>query len=89
MTFWNIGEVKSLEPMTKKEFLRCLWCKMVVLLKHEDGTPGQEELLPQAREGWLIIYLGVGKGLGIAYSLRSLEARFPGPIVGKRSFITV
>ena len=26
--------------MTKKEFLRCLRCKMVVLLKHEDKTPG-------------------------------------------------
>ena len=38
------------EPMTKKEFLRQLWCKMVVLLKHGDRTCGQEELLPWA---WL------------------------------------
>ena len=26
--------------MTEKEFLRCLSCKMVVLLKHRDRTPG-------------------------------------------------
>ena len=35
---------------------------MVVLLKHEDRTCGQEELLPQACEEWLIIYtLGFGE----------------------------
>ena len=54
------------EPTTKKEFLRRLWCKMVVLLKHGDNTSGQEELLPLACEGWLIIYLRVGRGLRIA-----------------------
>ena len=43
--------------MTRKEFLRCLWCKMVVLLKPGDRTCGQEELLPWACEGWLIIYI--------------------------------
>ena len=80
--------------MTKKEFLRCLWCKMVVLLKHEDGTPGQEELLPQAREGWLIIYLGVGKGLRIANSLRNFGRKVSRTlrglaVVGKISLITV
>ena len=52
--------------MTKKEFLRHLWCKLVVLLKHRDRTPGQKKLLPRAYEGWLIIYLGVGKVLRIA-----------------------
>ena len=50
---------------------------MVVLLKQGDRTRGQEELLPG--EGWLIIYLGVGRVLRIAYSLKNLEARFPGP----------
>lgn len=27
--------------MTKEEFLRCLWCRMVVLLKRADRTCGQ------------------------------------------------
>ena len=44
---------------------------MVVLLKPRDRTRGQEELLPRAWEGWLIIYLGVGRGLRIAHSLRN------------------
>ena len=61
MKFWNI---RGLEPITKKEFLKYLWCKMVLLLKHGDRTHGQEERLPQACEEWLIIYLGVGRGLG-------------------------
>ena len=61
----RFGGVRS-EPTTKKEFLKHLWCKMVVLLKPGDRTPGQEELLSQACEGWLIIYLGVGRGLGRA-----------------------
>ena len=47
--------------MTNKEFLRRLWYKMVVLLKHGNGTHGQEELLPRACEGWLIRHLGVGE----------------------------
>ena len=45
--------------MTKKEFLRHLWCKMV-LLKHGDRIPGQEEWFPRACEEWPIIYPGVG-----------------------------
>ena len=61
--------------MTKKEFLRHLWSKMVVLLKHGDKIHGQEEMLPQACEEWLIIYLGVGRGLRIGI----LEAKFPDP----------
>ena len=48
--------------MTKKEFLRHLWCKTVVLLKQGDRTCGQKELLPRGCEGWLIIILGVGGG---------------------------
>ena len=49
---------------------------MVVSLKHRDRTHGQEELLPWAREGRLIIYLGVGTGLGIAYySLRNFGSK--------------
>ena len=38
---------------------------LLVLLKHGDRTHGQEELLPWACEEGLIIYLGVGRGLGI------------------------
>ena len=52
--------------MTKKEFLRHLWCKMVVLLKAGDRTRGQGELLSQACDGRLMMYLGVRRGLGIA-----------------------
>jgi len=48
--------------MTKKEFLRRLWGKMVVLLKHGDRNHAQKELLHRGCEGWLIIYLGVGGG---------------------------
>ena len=61
--------------MTKKEFLRRLWCKTVVLLKHGDRTCGQEELLPPACEGWLIIYLGVERVLRIAYSLMKFGSK--------------
>ena len=49
--------------MAKKDFLRCLWFKNVVLLKHGDGTHGQEELHWGCEET-LIIYLGVGRGKG-------------------------
>ena len=48
---------------------------MVVLLKPRDRTWGQEELLPPAYEGWLIVYLGVGRGLRIAYSLRNFGSK--------------
>ena len=51
--------------MPKEEFLRRLWCKMI-LLKPVDRTREQEELLPRACEGWLTIYLGVGRGLRLA-----------------------
>ena len=47
--------------MAEKEFLRCLWYKMVVLLKHGDRTHGQEELFGDCEER-LITYLGVGGG---------------------------
>ena len=52
----------SPEPMTKKEFLRCLWCKIGGLLKCGDRTRGQKELLHRGCEGWLIIYYRVGGG---------------------------
>ena len=47
-----------------------------------------------ACEEWLIIYLGVGSGLRIAYSLRNYGSKVSrtlrGPaIVGKRSLTTV
>ena len=61
--------------MTKKEFLRCLWCKMVVLLKHGDRTRGQEEPC----KGWLIIYPGVRRGMRIVGSF--LEEHHTNPIV--------
>ena len=51
--------------MAKKEFLRHLWCKKVVLLKHGDRTRGQKEL-HWGHEEWPIIYFQVGRGLGIA-----------------------
>ena len=44
--------------MAKKEFLRCLWCKKVILLKHGDRTRGQKELHWGCEE-WLVIYYGV------------------------------
>ena len=80
--------------MTKKGFLRRLWCKMVVLLKCGDQTRGQEEWLPRACEGWLIVYLGVGRDLRIEYSLRNFGSKVSRTlrglaVVGKRSFITV
>ena len=67
---------------------------MVVLLKHRDRTLGQEELLSWACEGWLIIYLGVGRGLRITYSLRNFGSRVSRTlrgraVVGKRSLLTV
>ena len=76
--------------MTKKEFLRHLWCKMVVLLTHRDRTHGQEELLPRACEGWLI----VERGLRIVYSLRNLGSKISRTLRGlaiieKRSLITM
>lgn len=48
--------------MTEKEYLTCLWCKRVVLLKHGDRTYRQKELLPLGCEEWLIIFVGVGGG---------------------------
>ena len=64
MVFGNIsGEVWwNPELIAEKEFLRCLWCKMVVVLKHRGRTRGQKDLLPWDCEEWLIIYLGVGLG---------------------------
>ena len=64
---------------------------MVVLLKHENRTRGQELLLPQACEGWLIIYLGGGRGLKIEHSVRNFGSKVSRTlrelaIVGIRSF---
>ena len=50
--------------MAQKEFLRCLWCKKVVLLKSRDRTLGQTELRLDHEE-WPIIYFQVGRGLGL------------------------
>ena len=66
----------------------------MVLLKHGDRTSGQEEWLPRACEGWLIVYLGVGRDLRIEYSLRNFGSKVSRTlrglaVVGKRSFITV
>ena len=67
---------------------------MVVLLKHGDRTHRQGEVLPWACEGWLIIYLGVGRSLRIVYRLRNFGSKVSRTlreiaIVGKRSLITV
>ena len=80
--------------MTKKEFLRCLWCKTVAVLKPGNRTHGQEEPLPRTCEGWLIIHLGVRRGLRIMYFLRNFGSKVSRTlrglaIVGKRLFITV
>ena len=65
--------------MAKKEFLRYLWCKKVILLKHRDRTHGQKELY-WGHEEWPITYFQVGKGLGNSVNLSGiLEARFLGP----------
>lgn len=46
--------------MAKKEFLKSSLVKMVLLLKHRDRTPGQEEL-PQDHEERLAISVELGK----------------------------
>ena len=63
-------------------------------IKAQDRTLGQEELLPQACEGWLIIFLGVGRGLRIVFYLRNFGSKLSRTlrglaIVGKRSLINV
>ena len=67
---------------------------MMALLKHGDRTYGQEERLPRAYEGWPIIYLGVGRGLRIVYSVRNFGSMVFRTLrglafIGKRSLITV
>ena len=52
--------------MTKKEFLRHLWCKKLFLLKYWNRTSGQEELPLEER---LNIDLGVWRG--------KVEGKFP------------
>ena len=47
--------------MAKKEFLRHLWYKKVILLKHGDRPCGQKKLLYWGCEGRLNIYLGEGE----------------------------
>ena len=37
--------------MTKKEFLRCLWCRMVVLLKRGTGAMGRKSCCPEPGRG--------------------------------------
>ena len=37
--------------MAKEIFLRCVWCRTVILLKHRDRTPGQKELNGGREEG--------------------------------------
>ena len=66
----------------------------MVLLKQGDRTRGQEELLPRACEGWLVIHLGIGRGLRITYSLRNFGSKVSRTsgglaVVGKRSLITI
>ena len=68
MSLCNIGDgggVRGQKP--RKEFLRRLWCRKAVLLKHGDRIRGQQELLPpQDCEELLITYFGIwgSKGKG-------------------------
>ena len=59
------GNVGVQEKTVKKESLRCLRYKTVVLLKHRHRTRGQKEQHWVCEE-WLIIYLQVGSGVGTA-----------------------
>ena len=54
----------SPELTTKKEFLRHLWCKVVVLLKHRDRIRGQEEWLPPGLWGEADYIPGSWEGFG-------------------------
>jgi len=60
--------------MAKKEFLRHLCCKKVVLLKHRDRTHGQKEL-HWGHEEWPIIYFQVARGFGIVWTSGSKVSR--------------
>ena len=57
---WQWGSW-GLEWQPKKNSLRHLWCKKVILLKHRDRTCGLEEL-PRDQQERLIIYYRVGGG---------------------------
>ena len=46
--------------MARKEFLRYLWCKKVILLKQGEDY-GQKEVHSSGKEQ-LIMYFGVGEG---------------------------
>lgn len=62
MWFWNTGDILWGELTTKKQFLRHVWCKIVVLLKQGDRTGGQKELHWAYEEQLIIFYLfGGGK----------------------------
>ena len=79
--------------MAKKEFLRCLWCKKVVLLKYRNKTHGQK-VLHCGHEEWLIIYLQVGRVLGIPPVSKEFGSKASWPWRGsalarKRSYITI
>ena len=79
--------------MAKEEFLRHLCCTKVVLLKHRDGTCGQEEL-PWGHEEGPSIDFQVGRGSGIVKVSKELWKQgfqdFKGAsFVGRRPLITV
>ena len=50
MGFWSSG---GPELMAKKEFLRCLWCKKGVLLKHGDRAMGRKICNGVVKSDWL------------------------------------
>ena len=50
-----------MKPMAKKKFLRCLWYKKVVLLKHGDRICGQKRLHWGHEEGPLYTFK-LGRG---------------------------
>ena len=66
--------------MAKKEFLRHLWCKKVILLKHGDRTRGQKELHWGYGGGPADYILSGREEVRDGISLQGiLETKFPGP----------
>lgn len=59
----DVGKMLGFEAGSQEEFLSCLRCQKVLLLKSGDRIRGPKEL-QWGREEWPIIYFPVGRGLG-------------------------
>ena len=70
-----VNDVKLLGFGANKEFLRCLQCKKVVLLKHEDRTHEQKELR-WGHENYILVSW---ERVRDSMPPRNLEAKFLGP----------